>query len=187
MDKKRTKSLLITIFAIILFVAIIYLLYVLLFDNKKSDGSEPSPSTSTPAPQKEYVVSDISPIILESGQEIILNDKNVTIKSENGNLMINEKQFSNINAEMAYVTDYYILFTQKKECGDKVVLATDIDGNEIKNNSGDKQLFDFRIYDNKCMANSFKVCPCTEEEKNMCAQDYLVITYNGSEINYIEE
>jgi len=134
------------------------------FVNKKTEPTEPEPTESIPKEIKNLPVTSVYPVELDENEKIInMQVSDIMVQSLDGKVYLNGKELVGLKADNAYVTQEYILFTYKGECGDYISYAIDKKANEIKFTKPDYQLTDFRIDVDKCYATVLKDCSCTSD------------------------
>ena len=135
-------------------------------DNKKDEPKEKEEETTdvTPTEVNNLPVTSVYPVELDEVVKIInMQVSDVMVQLHDGKVYLNEKELVGLKADNVYVTQEYILFTYKGECGDYISYVIDKNANEIKFDKPDYQLTNFRIDTGKCYATVLKNCSCTEE------------------------
>ena len=172
-NKLDAKKLAILIIAILLIAILGFGLYTAF--NKKDSGGDNNTKNNT------KILSVYQSILDEEDKEYLINGKTVTAKVLNGDLYVNGEKVPNVKADTAEVTEQVIMFTYRGKCHDIISYVVDKDGKSVPFTKNNYQFYDFRMFEDNCVAAGSDVCPCLEEDECM-ETAAITFTYTGTEL-----
>ncbi len=169
MTRENFKRFIVVAFIIVIITGVLYFGYGYFSNKKEPDNKKPEP---TPI----VIVNPMNQIELDETGYLAANEEySYLLSVVNGNLVINSEIVPNVKAKYAYITNDFIMFTNKDNCGELITHVLGTDGNS-------------KIYSNtdlltEIMSDGIKFVAKTISNDDKCIiMDNVEIVYDGTNL-----